>query len=274
MPGAGSERRLFASGEPLRSVHPRSRPLGPPFVRSQHSRSTRGLPGLGSPAEMHAHAELARLEREARRADEAPAALHDPRLRALALQQTAGNAAVARMLGTRGAGAAPAAGAAVPSRRRRRTRRPSRSSSRRRSGSASRRPRQPRRVALGAEHDTEAGHVPHEELPAIEAVAGEPLAATTLAAPASAPPEVTAPTASRLLTADRAPGRAGGRRAGGAAESTPADEGAGLPARTSRCATSPRSSSATRSRRGCPTRARSPRAATCRPASASPAPAR
>src|SRR5687767_2100203 len=57
--------------------------------------------GLGSLAPMYTTAELARLEREAQRADEAPSTLRDPRLQALALQQSAGNAAVARRLGRR-----------------------------------------------------------------------------------------------------------------------------------------------------------------------------
>ena len=47
--------------------------------------------------------------------------------------------------------------------------------------------RTPRQVALGADNDMPRDHPVHEELPAIEAVAGEPLAATTMAAPQGAP---------------------------------------------------------------------------------------
>ena len=84
---------------------------------------------------------------------------------------------------------------------------------------------QPRRVALGADNDTEAGHVPHEEVQAIEAVAGEPLAATTLAAPATAPPEVTAPTAQPGSSPPTAPPAAPeAAEHATKAESTPADK--------------------------------------------------
>ena len=221
---------------------------------------------------MYTTAELARLEREAQRADEAPATLRDPRLQALALQQSAGNAAVARRLGRRRGHQPPPVQRAEPSPQ---THTETQSFEFKAAIRLGEPPApQPRRVALGADHDTEAGHVPHEEVQAIEAVAGEPLAATTLAAPATAPPEVTAPTAQPGSSPPTAPPAAPeAAEHATKAESTPADK-ARSPCPTSRSATSPRSSSATPSRRGSPTRARSPRAATRRPASASPAPAR
>ena len=51
---------------------------------------------------------------------------------------------------------------------------------------------QTQRVAVGADSDNPRDQHIHEELPAIEAIAGQPLAATTMAAPPVAPPEAAA----------------------------------------------------------------------------------
>ncbi len=174
---------------------------------------------------MHTHAELARLEREARRADEAPTAVRDPRLQLLALQQTAGNAAVARTLGRRrGPLPPPVQRAEPPAETRAETQSFDFKAAIRLGEPAA--PQLGRRVVLGADHDTEAGHVPHDEVQSIEAAAGEPLAATTLAAPATAPPEVTAPTAQPGSSPPTAPPAAPeAAEHATKAESTPADTG-------------------------------------------------
>ena len=173
---------------------------------------------------MYTTAELARLEREARRADEAPTTLRDPRLQALALQQAAGNAAVARKLGRRRGHQPSPVQRAEPSPQTHTETQSFEFKAAIRLGEPA--PAQPRRVALGAEHDTEAGHVPHDEVQAIEAVAGAPLAATTLAAPATAPPEVTAPTAQPGSSPPTAPPAAPETAEHATkAETTPADKG-------------------------------------------------
>jgi hypothetical protein len=151
---------------------------------------------------MYSRAELARLERETRRADEAPVALADPRLQALALQQSAGNAAVARKLARR-RGHRPPPVAADPAPREHIDSQSFQFSAAIRMGEP--KPSHPRRVAAGGDHDTEAGHIPHDEVQAIEAVAGERLADTTLNAPAAAPPEATAPTAQPNASPPSAP---------------------------------------------------------------------
>ena len=142
---------------------------------------------------MLTHADRARLEREARRADESASGAHDPRLQALALQQTAGNAAVGRLLARRGGHQRPPEPVAEPPVRTHSETQTYEFNAAIRIGEP--KARQPERVAVGADQDSEAGHMPEEELTKIEAVAGEPLAATTLAAPPSGPPEVAAPSA-------------------------------------------------------------------------------
>jgi hypothetical protein len=142
---------------------------------------------------MLTHAERAQLEREARREDERSSAPRDPRLQALLLQQTAGNAAVGRLLSRRHRHRPPPATAAQPPAQTRVDTQTYELKAAIRIGEP--RARRPERAAVGADQDSEAGHMPEEELTKIEAVAGEPLAATTLAAPATAPPEVAAPSA-------------------------------------------------------------------------------
>lgn len=154
---------------------------------------------------MHSHAELARREREARRVDEAhaelPAGLD---VRSIgALQRTCGNAAVGRMLeqarGRHAAPPSPASAAPGPLETHAETQSFQLNAAIRIGPQAA---PQPRPVALGADRDTEPGQDAHEELPAIEAIAGEPLAATTAAAPPLAPPQASASAA--------APGAEGG----------------------------------------------------------------
>ncbi len=142
---------------------------------------------------MNTHAELEQLERRKRSTEDSAPAPRDSRAQVLALQRSAGNAAVGRML----AGArdrtpttpspAPAASASME------TRTEAQSFDFRAAvqiGTAA--TQQPRRVALGADDDNPVYQHHDEELPAIEAVAGQPLAATTMAAPQQAAPEASA----------------------------------------------------------------------------------
>ena len=140
------------------------------------------------------------------------------------MQQAAGNAAVARKLGRRRGHQPSPVQRAEPSPQTHTETQSFEFKAAIRLGEPA--PPQPRRVALGAEHDTEAGHVPHDEVQAIEAVAGAPLAATTLAAPATAPPEVTAPTAQPGSSPPTAPPAAPeAAEHATKAETTPADKG-------------------------------------------------
>ncbi len=143
---------------------------------------------------MSSHADLERLERTARRADDARAAeRHDPRMQTIvALQRSLGNASVSRMLTQRrGKPDASPPAVASPS--------PMEMHAETQSfqfnaaiqiGPQSRRPSQ--RVALGADQDSPKGEMPHEDLQAIEAIAGQPLAATTMAAPPAPSPDAAA----------------------------------------------------------------------------------
>jgi hypothetical protein len=151
---------------------------------------------------MAAHADLERLERKSRRDDAAPtAAHHEPRVDMLAaLQRSAGNAAVARMVEQQ---------RPKQEQRPKRELRPEQEPPPAASGAmeththtqscqfgaairigAQRHRPPPQGVALGADHDLPTDMQPHDELQEIEAIAGEPLAATTMApksAPASGP---------------------------------------------------------------------------------------
>ena len=198
---------------------------------------------------MQTHTELEHLERRKRSTDEQPPAARDSRAHVLALQRSAGNAAVGRMLSeSRGRSAPAPTPAPAPAASSMDTRTETQSfafNAAIRIGEPEQ--RTPRQVALGADNDMPRDHPVHEELPAIEAVAGEPLAATTMAAP-------------------QARSRRGARPRPGAAPPTegeaPATTGGPSRRRRSRCRTSRSansrtSSSATRSRRGSRTPARS-----------------
>jgi hypothetical protein len=136
---------------------------------------------------MSTHAELEHLERRKRSTDEQPPAARDSRAHVLALQRSAGNAAVGRMLSNMRDRTMPPPAPATPSPMETRTETQSFQF-----GAAIRigagEERRPQRVAAGADTDNPRDQHIHEELPAIEAIAGEPLAATTMAAPPQAPP--------------------------------------------------------------------------------------
>ena len=138
---------------------------------------------------MQTHTELEHLERRKRSTDEQPPAARDSRAHVLALQRSAGNAAVGRMLSeSRGRSAPGPTPAPAPAASSMDTRTETQSfafNAAIRIGEPEQ--RTPRQVALGADNDMPRDHPVHEELPAIEAVAGEPLAATTMAAPQAAP---------------------------------------------------------------------------------------
>jgi hypothetical protein len=154
---------------------------------------------------MSARADLERQERTARRADEEAAhQQRDPRLDSVvALQRSLGNASVARLLGRRRRNSQrPAPAPAGPGRLEEHAETQSfQFNAAIRIGRQQRRPSD--RHALAADTDSPKHETPHEELQAIEAVAGEPLAATTLAAASAAPPGVVPSTPEAL--AEQAP---------------------------------------------------------------------
>src|SRR5215204_5939533 len=115
---------------------------------------------------MRSHAELERLEHEGRRPGEVPA-VRDPRSGIVALQQTMGNAAVARMLEHTCRGQAPPAptpSSAAPMETHSETQ-SFQLKAAIRIGPGSGPSSASARVAGGADRDTEPGQDVHEELP-------------------------------------------------------------------------------------------------------------
>ncbi len=172
------------------------------------------------------------MEHESRRSDEVPA-IRDPRSRLVALQQTMGNAAVARMLEqTRGrqAPAVPTPTSAAPPVPTPSSAAPMETHSETQSfqlnaairiGPGSGPSSASARATGGADLDTEPGQDVHEELPAVEAVAGEPLAETTMAAPAAAPPEAAGSGAAPAAPGSAPPTATPAAEGGGASEEGP-----------------------------------------------------